>query len=118
MRSKPPATTNNSSLRGPRATALFTSAALSGLSMPYLDHLSSAATHLTTGRRGPMLHATHPNDAPTIWPAQDCSSEAPAPMAAAPRISADVCAIRLPAKHGRVESGATVDAEVAAGEGL
>jgi hypothetical protein len=91
------------------ATALFTGATPGELAMLYLDHLSSAATHLTTGRRGriyavpplarPLLRAAHTQITLNNPERRGLLIGGTGPKGRTLRISADVCGIRLPACH-------------------
>ncbi|MFE3280077.1 hypothetical protein [Nocardia sp. NPDC059239] len=91
------------------ATALFTGATPGELAMLYLDHLSPAATHLTTGHRGriyavppiarPLLRAAHTQITLNNPARRGLLIGGTGPKGRTLRISADVCGIRLPACH-------------------
>jgi hypothetical protein len=91
------------------ATALFTGAVPGELAMLYLDHLSPAATHLSTGRRGrvyavppiarPLLRAAHTQTTLNNPARRGLLIGGTGPKGRTLRLSADVCGIRLPACH-------------------
>ncbi len=91
------------------ATALFTGAPPGELAMLYLDHLSPAGTHLSTGRRGriyavppitrPLLRAAHTQIRLNKPNRRGLLIGGTGHKGRTLRTSAQICGVRLPAFH-------------------